>query len=242
MEVCMAELIEPIAGLKELIRWESVPIVECGEKLIPLGNLPEKYFVLDLKYYRQGIPGAVPEGYARTKVVDLLVEAAENLPRGYKFLIWDAWRPIEVQAFLFNNYLAELTLKNPGLDIGQLKKLARQFVSLPSKDSKKPSPHNTGGAIDISLIDDRGNELDMKTSFDSFSPESGTRYFEGKQENGEELSPEEIIYRDNRRLLYHLMTATGFTNYPNEWWHYDYGNQFWGFSTNHKACYGGITI
>lgn len=238
----MAELFTPIAYIKELIHWESVPIVECGEKLISLNKLPEKYFVQDLKYYHQGVPGAINEGYSRTKVFDLLMEAAGNLPNGYKFLIWDAWRPIGVQEFLFNEYLTGLTPYNPGLDILQLEKLARQFVSPPSRDARKPSPHNTGGAIDISLMDDSGIELDMNTSFDSFSPESGTRFFEEKQEKGEKLSPRERIYRDNRRLLYHLMTAAGFTNFPNEWWHYDYGNQFWGCRTHNKACYVKITI
>lgn len=34
------------------------------------------------------------------------------------------------------------------------------------------------------------------------------------------------------------MTQAGFTNYPEVWWHYDFGNQFWGKITGEKAKYG----
>lgn len=236
----MTEIYKPIGFLKEPVHWESVPIVECGEKMIPLSRLPDRYFVLDSKYYHQGIPGALQESYVRETVFELLMKAARNLPEGYQFIIWDAWRPIEVQEFLFNGYLAELALAKPDLDTHRLREIAREFVSPPSYDDRKPSPHNTGGAIDLTVIDSSGKELDMKTSFDNFTHESSTRYFEAKLEQGDKLSPEEIRYLNNRRFLFHLMTETGFTNYPFEWWHYDYGNQFWGSVTNNIACYGKI--
>jgi D-alanyl-D-alanine dipeptidase len=31
----------------------------------------------------------------------------------------------------------------------------------------------------------------------------------------------------NRRLLYWTMREAGFTNYPYEYWHYDYGDQMY---------------
>lgn len=214
----MKELYKPIVFLKEPVHWESIPILDCGEKLVSLSALPRQYFVLDSKYYNQGIPGALQECYARETVFSMLMKAVKLLPKGYKFIIWDAWRSIAVQEFLFNKFLSELTQKNPGKDINQLRELARQFVSPPSSDDRKPSPHNTGGAIDLSLMDDSGNELNMKTSFDSFTHESHTRFFEEKLEKGDDkLSPEEICFLNNRRVLYNIMTETGFTNYPLEW-------------------------
>ena len=99
--------LKPINELRELINWGSIPIVECGEKLIPMSKLPEEYFILESKYYLQGIPGATKEIYAREGVCDLLVRAARNLPSGYRFLIWDVWRPIEVQSFIYYQYFSE---------------------------------------------------------------------------------------------------------------------------------------
>ena len=40
----------------------------------------------------------------------------------------------------------------------------------------------------------------------------------------------------NRRLLYHVMVSAGFTNYPDEWWHFDYGNQNWALMSGRKAA------
>ncbi len=48
---------------------------------------------------------------------------------------------------------------------------------------------------------------------------SETNYFE---ENTNDLEA-----RKNRRILYHLMDTLGFSNYPLERRHYDYGNQFY---------------
>lgn len=46
------------------------------------------------------------------------------------------------------------------------------------------------------------------------------------------------LVHGNRRLLYTVMVEAGFTNYPLEWWHYDYGDQFWGHLSKRDAIYG----
>lgn len=78
----------------------------------------------------------------------------------------------------------------------------------------------------------------MGTTFDYFEPKAGTRYFEDKIELGEELSGLELAALKNRRLLYHLLNDVGFTNYREEWWHFDYGDQFWGKLSGDAAVYG----
>ena len=88
---------------------------------------------------------------------------------------------------------------------------------LPSSDPKKPSPHSTGGSVDVTILDESGIPLDMGTKFDDSSIASSTAYFEKVDD----------IITENRRLLYHVMTEQGFTNYSEEWWHFDYGNQNW---------------
>lgn len=34
------------------------------------------------------------------------------------------------------------------------------------------------------------------------------------------------LFHQNRKILYDAMIIAGFTNYPEEWWHFDFGNQF----------------
>lgn len=105
-----------------------------------------------------------------------------------------------------------------------------EFVSLPSLDPQKPSPHLTGGSVDLTIATLDGLYLDMGTPFDDFSERAHTAFYNDK--GGD--SPA----NRNRELLYSCLTSVGFTNYPSEWWHYDYGNQFWGSATGSNAIYG----
>jgi D-alanyl-D-alanine dipeptidase len=80
----------------------------------------------------------------------------------------------------------------------------------------------------------------MGTPFDYFGEEAHTAFYEEKQINGT-LLPIETEILNNRRLLFHAMTNAGFSNYPFEWWHFDYGNQFWGKATGLRAIYSGAS-
>ncbi|MDN6180573.1 MAG: D-alanyl-D-alanine dipeptidase, partial [Halomonas subglaciescola] len=106
----------------------------------------------------------------------------------------------------------------------------REFVSLPSRAPHAPSPHLTGGAVDVTLCDSDGLPLDMGTRFDEAVPESHAAALEGQPF---------CQARENRRLLYHAMGAQGFTNLPSEWWHFDYGDQLWAhYRGESQALYG----
>jgi hypothetical protein len=50
----------------------------------------------------------------------------------------------------------------------------------------------------------------------------------------------DLLAKKNRRLLYHAMKKAGFTNYPSEWWHYDYGDTFWGALTGLPVKYPSV--
>jgi D-alanyl-D-alanine dipeptidase len=86
----------------------------------------------------------------------------------------------------------------------------------------------------LTIVDEQGKPLDMGTEFDSFKETAHTAYFE--KQNGKQAE----AIRENRRLLYHVMTAAGFTNLPTEWWHYDYGDRFWAYYKGQDAIYDGI--
>jgi D-alanyl-D-alanine dipeptidase len=193
------------------------------------------------EYFRQGLPGAINEIYAREGVIQNLLLAASRLPTGYYLLVWDAWRPLSVQQALFDRHCQALRRRYRSLTEDELRRKAENYVSLPSKHLLHPSPHYTGGALDLTLADALGRPLPMGTEFDAFSSLSSTRALEVCIENGELLNEEEQAGLHNRRVLYHAMTTSGFTNYREEWWHYDYGDQFWAAASgSDRAFYGGI--
>ena len=124
------------------------------------------------------------------------------------------------------------------MNSAELEEETKKFVSKPSLDPENPSVHNTGGAIDLTLFDpEQQRELDMGTAFDDFTPKAYAHFFE--EEEARRYDNWEKV-RENRRLLYRCMTEAGFTNLPTEWWHYDFGDNFWSFYTGKPAIYNGL--
>jgi D-alanyl-D-alanine dipeptidase len=118
----------------------------------------------------------------------LLVRATDLAARqGLKIKIFDAFRPSEAQWVLWNH------TPDP------------EFLA----DPRHGSPHSRGAALDLTLADGMGRELEMGTAFDAFTPLS---------HHGSVAVPEPA--QRNRFLLLGLMTAAGFDFYRNEWWHY----------------------
>ncbi len=108
-------------------------------------------------------------------------------PMGLRFKVFDAFRPAEAQWVLWHH--------TPDPD----------FLA----DPRRGSPHSMGAAVDLTLIDGGGAELDMGTAFDAFTPLS--------HHGAREIPPSAMR---NRAVLLGLMTAAGFDFYRNEWWHY----------------------
>ena len=146
----------------------------------------------------------------------------------------DGWRSLPLQQSLFDRYKDELAQKRPELDEEALRELARRFVAEPRSDPRCPSPHSTGGSVDLTVADAMGRILPMGSEFDETSDRSETLYLESRSDG--DLSEGELRALGNRRLLYHVMVSAGFTNYPDEWWHFDYGNQNWALMSGRKAA------
>lgn len=217
-----------IPAPRSMTGWKTVPIQECGEPLVELNSLHSRV-VVDAQYQQQGIAGASSRQYLRRGAADRLVSAANRLPDGYKLVIFDAYRPLAVQQALFDSFKGVVEKEMPGHSPEEILEATQKYVSLPSSDLTRPSPHATGGAIDLSILGPDGMLLDMGTTFDSFEAQAGTAYFADRRKD-------ELLHR-NRQLLYTVMVDAGFTNYPEEWWHFDYGNQFWGHLSGKDATY-----
>jgi D-alanyl-D-alanine dipeptidase len=108
-------------------------------------------------------------------------------PLGLKLRVLDAFRPTEAQFKLWAH------TPDP------------EFLA----DPRSGSPHSRGVAVDLTLVDGSGAELDMGTGFDAFTPKS--------HHGARDLS---AAAQRNRHVLLGLMTAAGWDFYRNEWWHY----------------------
>ncbi len=229
----------PLPHVHPIEDWKQVPIHENKEELVSIESINHGLLIVQPKYLELGLEDALNDCYVRREVAIKLVDAARKLPNGYKLLIWDGWRPFSVQKQLYDAYLNKLKNEHPEWSEERLHEGARQFVSYPTEDEKAPAPHFTGGAVDVTIVDNHGSSLKMGTDFDDFSERAYTRYFEEKKKH-EPLSEEEETYLQNRRLLHHIMTTSGFTNYSAEWWHFDHGNQWWAKQMNEPTAKYGL--
>ncbi len=226
----------PIHAIKQedCTEIKSVKITESGEELVPINTFPER-IIIQPEYFIQGIEGALPVIHMRKSAYMRLLKAASMLPKGFRLLVFDAWRPSKVQKVLYEKVKEVLKLKNPDLNCNELSEIAEEFIAFPSDNGNEPPPHSTGGAVDLTIVDSFGIPLDMGTAFDEVSENTHTRFYEEKLEKRETLSAQEKEILLNRRLLFNAMESAGFRNYAGEWWHYDYGNQRWAWCTGNGA-------
>jgi D-alanyl-D-alanine dipeptidase len=130
--------------------------------------------------------------YLQERAADKLRKAVQlAAPLGLRFKIFDAYRPTEAQWKLWEAFPSE------------------EFVASP----RKGSPHSRGVAVDLTLIDAEGRELEMGTGFDDMRAVSHHARID---------IPVEA--QRNRFTLMGIMSAAGWDFYKNEWWHYQLFN------------------
>lgn len=151
-------------------------------------------FVFDMKYstddnFLKEKVYPCDECFLRVKTVKALLDANSSfIEKGYKIKLFDCYRPKAIQKKMWKIVPDANFVANP----------------------KKGSIHNRGGAVDITLVDLIGTELDMGTKFDFFGKESSHSY----------LSLSDTILA-NRKLLKETMLLHNFKTFDSEWWHYN---------------------
>ncbi len=150
--------------------------------------------LIDMKYatkdnFMKQVVYDCEDCYLRYKTIKYLIEANRDfIKKGYRLKIFDCYRPLDIQKKMW-----EIV---PNAD----------YVA----DPKKGSVHNRGGAVDVTLIDANGKELDMGTPFDFFGEAASHHY---------QNLPEEV--KKNRLLLKETMLQHNFRSFDSEWWHYN---------------------
>ena len=123
--------------------------------------------------------------------IALRLKAAQQYLRtwNYGLKIWDAYRPEEAQRALWQKWAKRGYVANPGDGRGSL--------------------HTWGLAVDVTLVDRFGNDVEMPSDFDVFTKDASGIY-----------RGDSTLVHDNLRLLHRAMFGSGFQGLSTEWWHF----------------------
>lgn len=147
-----------------------------------------KYSTLD-NFTGQVIYG-FQDAYLRYGTVKKLRDAQETFGEaGLRLKIWDGFRPVSAQFLLWE------ACPDPN------------FVANPATGF---SNHSRGNAVDVTLVDKSGQELEMPTEFDNFTAKADRDYSDCTD-----------VQRENAMLLQSIMESNGFSGYHGEWWHFN---------------------
>jgi len=224
--------------------WNKIPIKENGDKLIAIPSFLN--FLDTHPYFHLGAPYKDKTSIwkLREEVVNRLIKVNDYLisKSSFNLLIYDSWRPLEVQEFMFKRACL-LECEKSDIDISfeniksypSILKKVEKFWAYPSYDTRCPPPHSTGGALDVCLSDKGGNLVEMGSKVDQMDETSNPDFYK-KIKN-----KEAIIWNSRRNLLKQIMNKFGFAQHPNEWWHFSYGDQLWAWKNKKaNALYGKI--
>ncbi len=123
-------------------------------------------------------------------IIPMIKKAVELFRKdGYTMVICDAYRPTSVQQRWFDVVKVHKWVANPSIGMGGI--------------------HDRGTALDITLIDKDGNELEFPTPMHTFTEESAR--------NSKKMTD---TARANMNYMKDIMVKCGFTYINSEWWHF----------------------
>lgn len=214
---------QPISD-KKLI---TIPIRDNGEKLVHIKDYCPKVIIRLAAYIKNdGNKSYLNACFVREDVGKRINIAQNLLPKGYKIMLRCGYRPLSLQKKRYLWMYNKIKKKNPTWDEIKLSSETSKCVASPNIIP----PHSTGGAIDVSIIDNYGHQLAMGTRLGQFNELTYT--------DSSKISSQ---VKNNRKLLIKVMSKAGFINYPTEWWHWSYGDRYWAAVKKEKfSIYNGI--
>lgn len=193
VDIYADELLQPIpVELESVAGWKEVKLREGNEPMVPLGPFSYNHDIFTSSVYygehsnspymseENRLEGSLVTMFVRDEVATKLRHAQQLLPEGYQLIVLDSYRTLEVQQALYDHYLGALRKQHPDWDDAALSTETQKYVSIPSRDETRPSPHNTGGSVDLAIfrlpeaINRRVKELDEK--LDDLQAEAPKQY------------------------------------------------------------------
>ncbi len=200
----------PIPEIAPLAGWKEVPIAETElshEPLVPVGIFSDYRDIISSSVYADehhntpyngGLEGSNVAVFMREGVAKKLEKAVEVLPHGHHLMVMDAYRTLGVQGALYGQYERGLRAQHPDWTAEELSDETQKYVSVPSHDKTRPSPHNTGASVDAVLLkvgDKVQHEIDdIDTTLDTLGDNDWQR------EYMLEMKRSELIRRNGQML------------------------------------------
>lgn len=191
--------IPTLAAETEPAETETVPGPEIkqpepgdGDFVLVRNYIPD--IIVDLRYgMENNFTGQriyeFSDAWLRYGTVKKLMAVQEKLREmGLGLKIWDGFRPVSAQFRLWEVYPDPTYVANP---------------------NKGFSSHSRGNTVDVTLVNEDGEEVVMPTGFDDFSKLADRDYSDCNREAA-----------DNAMVLERIMSDHGFKPYSGEWWHF----------------------
>ena len=197
----------------------NVRVNECVEKLV---IVDDKKIIID-KRMKKPV-------YLRESVYSKLCKLDKTIKKdGYKIKLYDAYRSLDEQKKSWEKRIKETRKLYPDVSEDEVIRITTLKVANPTDGV---GGHQTGGAIDITLVDKDGYELDMGSRYEE--------HIEQTKSYSKNLSEQQ---KKNRNYLFDKMKELDFVNFPMEWWHFSYGDKMWAAYKGLKdCCYGYIEV
>jgi zinc D-Ala-D-Ala dipeptidase len=183
----------PEAGVPPTVLKNAIPI-NSAENFVDVIAL-DPTIALDVRY-------ATANNFTKAQIYDcpaclLRPEAAQKIVKIHQSLrkqglglkMFDCYRPRPYQQRLWDK------VPNP------------DYVTPPAKGSM----HSRGAAVDLTIVNAQGDEMDMGTEYDFFGKEAHFDYTN--------LSAKVL---ENRQMLRRVMENNGFQGIRTEWWHFSF--------------------
>ncbi len=175
--------------------FSLVVYAQADTSVVPLVSV-DSTIISDVRYattnnFTGKILYPIDRVFIRKVVGEALSKANKDFWRNYnlRIKIFDGYRPLSVQKKMWEIFPDD------------------RYVANPASGSR----HNRGAAVDITIIDSAGSELEMGTEYDNFTEKAHYNY--------QDLP---LKVKENRILLRNTMMKYGFDGIETEWWHFDY--------------------
>jgi len=208
----------------------AIPIIDNQEPMVDLTQQKDVIYGPSPE-----IPNNTDYTKLRKTVYEKLIQAQKLLPKDLHFCLYEGYRSLSLQKMLFDNRFQKVKKQHPDWSQNQVFTETTKLVSpvINQDGSKNIPPHSTGGALDVYLLNDKGEAIDM-----GIHPKDWMQDSDGgvSATASQKISAEA---QKNRKILSEVLTAVGFVNYPTEYWHWSYGDRYWAYHQKKPhAIYG----
>jgi D-alanyl-D-alanine dipeptidase len=230
-----------------------------NEPVVPIalyGLAGQAYYSRPNSVTGSAVPGVPADLFIRQSVAETLAKINKALRQPIitaffggevELYVEDALRTVSLQRQLHDTLIPALLRQNhPEITKAAIEERIKDIIAVPSSDPRNPSPHATGGALDIVLRYKQptkdyvpGTRVPMGHVDGETSERINPDYFETISPRTEDAA----IAQRNRRAYSAIMTGSVFgvntdlVNNPTEWWHWGRGDQLSAKVHGDKAAY-----